>query len=86
MDELVHLEKLEEVLDGFTGRYEALCRENAQLKAENYELLEEIEGYKQECEAKSRQLERLKQQRVEIGKRVRKIREHIASLEQPMGQ
>jgi chromosome segregation ATPase len=86
VNELVHLDKLEEVLDRFTGHYEELCRENAQLKATIQELLEEIEGYKQECDARNRQLERLRQQRVEIGNRVRKIREHIDSLEQPMGR
>lgn len=86
VNELVHLDKLEEVLDRFTVHYEEVCRENAQLKATIQELLEEIEGYKQECNARHRQLKQLKQQRAEIGKRVRKIREHIASLEQPMGR
>jgi chromosome segregation ATPase len=86
VDELVHLDKLEEVLDRFTVRYAEVRRENAQLKATIQELLEEIEGYKQECNARSRQLEHLKQQRAEIGKRVSKIREHIASLERPMSR
>lgn len=85
VDELVHLEKLEEALDRFAGNFEELRRENARMKATIQELLEEIEGYKQECDTRGRQLEHLKQQRAEIGKRVRKIRDHIASLEQPMG-
>ncbi len=85
MDELVHLEKLEEALDRFAGSFGELRRENARMKATIQELLEEIEGYKQECDARGRQLEHFKKQRAEIGKRVRKIRDHIAGLEQPMG-
>lgn len=86
VDELVHLEKLEEVLGRFAGHYDLVCRENAQLKTKIHELLEEIEGYKQECDEAGRQLQRLKRQRAEIGKRVRRIREHISSLEQPMNR
>lgn len=86
VDELVHLDKLEEALDRFAGEYQEVCRENAQMKATIQELLEEVEGYKQECETRGRQLEHLKQQRAEIGKRVQRIREHIASLEQPMSR
>jgi chromosome segregation ATPase len=78
------LQELEGILERFSLLYEELRRENAQLKASTKELLEELEGLRQENEAKTRQLKESRRIRAEIGRRIDRIREHLSVLERPI--
>ena len=78
------MSELERRLGVFVERFERLDSDNVRLRGRVEALLEELEGLKRECEAKSLQLESLTQQRLEVRARVRRIREHVSSLEEPI--
>ena len=79
------LADVETKLDRSLGRFVLLGQENARLKRQLEELLDELEELRQENLAKGREIEALVKDRVRIRSHVQRIRENIATLEKPVG-
>jgi len=80
------LAEVELALSELIERHRSVCLEIAQLRRVNQELAEESERLKKEIGLKDQLLESAEQERLEIGKRLQRIRDHLKTLEQPLQQ
>ncbi|UCF35290.1 MAG: hypothetical protein JSU96_10550 [Acidobacteriota bacterium] len=77
-------EEVTAAIDRVAREMAHLRRENAQLRQKTAELLEELEEVKKSSLADGQRTEVLRQEREALLARVKKIREHISVLEEPM--